>query len=293
MNNDKNKIERKIKETFTATKKYLDNKTGFNLSNIDKITEHIYVSNTTNILSKSNNVDTLLFLLDEKINKDLGELNKMQDKNIYNIPFHKNTFDDICAKTFKIISACVSNENKILIVSRNGVEEPFMVLINYFLTRYYLLYKYRDIKKNMEVLSFDNFYVKIICEFIKEKRSCLNINDKVLQNLIFLEADFKNDIYGILKKEIDEYEESLITENQDSLITRNQELLFSKSLSESDEDIEHIDITNIDEDTQYNTISFVLEQPTDNKTSTNSNNLISMNDDELENIMEEKLLRND
>ena len=153
-------MEQSMKKTFITLQKYINKRTGINATAIDRITEHIYVSNTENIIEKSSNVDTLLFLTDGENNKDLIHLNKI-DKTIYNIPFNNN-IQVICLKTLDIITDCTNSEKSILIISRTGIEEPFMVLANYFLSRYYLLYKYRTIDQNINILNFGTYYIKFV-----------------------------------------------------------------------------------------------------------------------------------
>ena len=303
--------ETKVNEIFISLKKYFDKETGCNSSNVDQITEHIYVSNTYNIINKSELVDILLFITTNKKNKDLVDLHKIKKKDIYNIPVdNKNNLKIPCNKTFEIIYKATLDKSKILIVSEYGIELPFITVINYFITKYYLIYNTRSIKKNIKILNFDNFYIQKICEFIKEKRTCLHLTDESIYSLIWLEVSFKNGITKILSKHIAQYENERklnienktehigkseskskiehIGKNEIEHIGKNESEINIENKSESKNEIEHIGKNESESESDSESVEYIDITNLDSVDNKVTFNIIT--DDDLEKLMEEKLM---
>lgn len=201
---------------------FLHSDIGFSINSINQLTSHIYISND--------------FMTD-----DISELKHCKIKNIYNISnalkgkkiikkYKKcgikyisvpitNDINSLCTSSYQEITTAVESNQKILIAGTEKTSLAYLVIIYYFVRRYYMLAEVR-FKSNPDSLhkkiNPNKFALLSIIKFIREHRTCLMLSDSHIAYLLKFEYNIKLFLYEKYKKSSDEEYSSYETTSSES-----------------------------------------------------------------------------
>lgn len=200
------------------------------MNEISKISKHIILTRKENVenlnMIKNYNIKNILYVGDTNIIK------KTKNKNVkyYNIRLENNNWtniDNFFTETYNIIRKSTLNNDIICVCCDDGVNISAMVVINYFLTRYYYLFYKSEFY--IDLIDKEISFIVDILKFTKEFRPCSSPSDKNLFNLLKKEMQLKIYFRKLLIKEAEEcFENNPIEDSEEE----DEDNLYNTEINE-------------------------------------------------------------
>ena len=193
------KEERYIEGEVQKITAFLRRETGGpGLNQFSELTKHVYLSSWVGASNrealKDYSIERIICLSGEKKPRSL-----MDTYDVYNIehkalPLMDSPEEDI-SRYFELvyveIQKSVENDENILVHCHAGSSLSASYIMYYYLKRFYMTNFGKDVKRDYEMVSPQNFYLIDIIKFVKQYRSCVEPNAEFIHQLLMAETFIK------------------------------------------------------------------------------------------------------
>jgi len=202
--------------------KYLQQEAGPGMDKFSEITPHVFISNWNSGCNpqylRDKSVELVVCVSKHKKSREELKLYNVLRIQQVQIPVEDTPRDNINAhfeKFYEMMLASIMEEKNILVHCQTGASSSVALVLYFLLKRYYVTNFGKKESLDRELVSMKSFKLKMLIEYMKERRTCIDPNLGFVMQLLTAELLLKKKFLAIFEAKLAEDEKDRLLEEEE------------------------------------------------------------------------------